>query len=55
MWEVLAITLAVIAIGLGAGWLSYRMRIRDLLGGMEQYVREEAAARTRKEANQKEQ
>lgn len=44
-----AVTLALIAIpcviGLGAGWLSYRKRMRDLLAGLERHLREEAAER----------
>lgn len=38
--EVAATTvLALIALGLGVGWLSYRLRMRDLLDGLEAHIR----------------
>ncbi len=43
--ELVVAALAAIALGLGGGWLSYRMRMRDLLAGLERHLRLEAEAR----------
>lgn len=43
--EAVAMISALVALGLGAGWLSYRLRMRDLLAGLEKDLRREFAER----------
>lgn len=45
MMEAVALTLALVALGLAVGGLSYRLRMRDLLAGLERHLRLEAEAR----------
>lgn len=40
MAEIAAIGLFILAVGLGGGWLSYRLRMRSLLKDLERHLAE---------------